>query len=312
MADRLLRSHPPLVVIANSQEWHTRSLESVLGPHGYAVLRAYTGRQALERAWSSQPDLIIVDTDLSDIDGFEVVRQLRSDARISDATPILMTSAGHPSRQKRLSALKAGAWDFLGSVVDAEELPLRLDAYVRAKFDADRAREESLLDQLTGLYNIRGLARRARELGSQAFRHEEPFACIVFSPVLESGMDATPETEAAVAAAVERLGRLLRETGRVSDAIGRLGPTEFAVIATGTDPDGAVHLAERLQKAVQIGLTESADGPRLRMAAGFDAVSNYREAPIEPSDMLVRATMAMRMSRSDTAGNWIRPYQQVN
>ena len=46
MPDRVLRSHPPLVLIASSQEWHARSLESILGPHGYAVVRAYTGKQA--------------------------------------------------------------------------------------------------------------------------------------------------------------------------------------------------------------------------------------------------------------------------
>ena len=302
-----VRSHPPLVVIANSQEWHTRSLESILGPHGYAVLRAYTGRQAVERALSSQPDIIIVDTDLPDLDGLEVCRQLRADARISSSTPILVTSPGHPSRQQRLAALRAGAWDYLGSTLDGEELPLKLDAYVRAKFDADRAREESLLDQLTGLYNIRGLARRARELGSQAFRHHEPFACVVIAPIVDGEHADDAAREAALTAIVDRLARTLRETGRVSDAIGRLGPTEFAVIAQGTDRDGAVRLAERLQRTLESTADET--GMRFRMAAGYDAVDNYHEAPIEPSDMLVRATMAMRLSRSDAAGNWIRPFE---
>ncbi len=299
------RSHPPLVVIANSQEWHTRSLESILGPHGYAVLRAYTGRQAIERVLSAQPDVIVIDTDLPDIDGLEVCRQLRAEPRISNSTPILITSPGHPSRQKRLAALRAGAWDFLGSTLDGEELPLRLDAYVRAKFDADRAREESLLDQITGLYNIRGLARRARELGSQAFRHHEPFACVVFAPLVEGHEGLQDET--ALTQAVERLAKALRETGRVSDAIGRLGPTEFAIVAQGTDRDGAVRLAERLQRALEVAQADG--GPGFRMCAGYDAVDNYHDAPIEPSDMLVRATMAMRLSRSDNNGKWIRPFE---
>ena len=301
MSDQAL-SHPPLVVIANSQEWHTRSLESILGPHGYAVLRAYTGRQAIERVLSAQPDVVIIDTDLPDVDGLEVCRTLRADPRISNSTPILVTSPGHPSRQKRLAALQAGAWDFLGATLDAEELPLRLNAYVRAKFDADRAREESLLDQITGLYNIRGLARRARELGSQAFRHHEPFACVVFAPLIDSGEGQ----EAQLTAAVERLAKALRETGRVSDAIGRLGPTEFAVVAQGTDREGAVRLAERLQRALE---TTGEAAARFRMCAGYDAVDNYHDAPIEPSDMLVRATMAMRLSRSDNTGNWIRAFE---
>jgi hypothetical protein len=45
------------------------------------------------------------------------------------------------------------------------------------------------------------------------------------------------------------------------------------------------------------------------MCAGYDAVDNYHDAPIEPSDMLVRATMAMRLSRSDNNGAWIRPFE---
>jgi CheY-like chemotaxis protein len=56
------KAHPaPLVLIANDQEWSARSLESILGPNGYAVVRAYTGQQALERARTSQPDIIILD-----------------------------------------------------------------------------------------------------------------------------------------------------------------------------------------------------------------------------------------------------------
>lgn len=295
MTDRTPRARPPLTLIANSQEWHSRSLESILGPHGYAVLRAYTGKQAIERAQNSRPDLIILDTDLPDRDGFEVCRELRADAAISPATPILMTSPGHSSRQKRLEALRAGAWDFIGSALDGEELPLRLDAYIRAKQEVDHAREESLLDELTGLYNIRGLARRARELGSQAFRHKEPFACIVLTPMIdgENGTAIAADTTSAV---MESLARVLQETGRTSDAIGMLGPGEFAVVAHGTDAAGAIRLAERLAQAAG----EIVATPHIRMAAGYDAVANYHDAPIEPSDMLMRASMAMRMSRTDS------------
>lgn len=293
MTDRTARTRPPLTLIANSQEWHSRSLESILGPHGYAVLRAYTGKQAIERAHSARPDLIILDTDLPDRDGFDVCRELRADASIGASTPILITSPGHPSRQKRLEALRAGAWDFIGSALDGEELPLRLDAFVRAKLEVDRAREESLLDEVTGLYNIRGLARRARELGSQAFRHSQPFACIVLTPMVGQGAEMSGQETAAV---VESLAQVLRETGRTSDAIGILGPGEFAVVAQGTDASGAVRFAERLAHAA----SRSTQETPFRMAAGYDAVSNYHDAPIEPSDMLMRASMAMRMSRSES------------
>lgn len=292
MSERTTRTRPPLTLIANSQEWHSRSLESILGPHGYAVLRAYTGKQVIERAQASQPDLIILDTDLPDRDGFEVCRELRAMPELSPATPILITSPGHPSRQKRLEALRAGAWDYIGSTLDGEELPLRLDAFIRAKQEVDRAREESLLDEMTGLYNLRGIARRARELGSQAFRQKEPFACIVITPMSgENGIE--PEAASEITG---KIARVLKETGRTSDAIGMLGPGEFAVVAQGTDSNGAVGLAERLLRA----LSASEPGSnQIRLAAGFDAVANYHDAPIEPSDMLMRASMAMRQSRAE-------------
>ncbi len=310
MPELKLRSHPPLVLIASSQEWHARSLESILGPHGYAVVRAYTGKQALERARSARPDLVIVDADLPDLDGIEVCRNLRDDPPMSASTPILITGSGQPTRQQRLAALRAGAWDYLTLPFDGEELQLRLDAFTQAKFEADRAREESLLDELTGLYNIRGLARRARELGSQAFRQHEPFACVVLAPHVEAtGTDAA-SAEAAVTAAVTHIAKTLRVSGRAADAIGRLGPTEFGVVAQGADAAGVVKLVQRLVESLESGALESGGTvPRFKVRAGYDAVPNYYEAPIEPEDMLVRATIAMRMSQGDAGGQWIRPFE---
>jgi PleD family two-component response regulator len=300
MAEHTARSHPPLVLIANGQEWHARSLESVLGPHGYAVVRAYTGKQALERGRSARPDLIIIDADLPDLGGLEVCRVLRDDPQISASTPILVTGP-HPSRERRLAALRAGAWDYLTVPIDGEELQLRLDAFIRAKFESDRAREESLLDGLTGLYNIQGLARRARELGSQAFRHHDAFACIVLAPYVE-GPDA-PESEEALQAAVSYVATKLRANGRVGDAIGRLGPTEFAVVAHGTDAEAAMKLMQRLALVFESATQETGNAvPRFKVRAGYEAVQNYHDAPIEPEDMLVRATIAMRTSQSDARG----------
>ena len=54
----------PLVLVANAQEWVSRSLESILRPAGYAVLKAYSGRDALEGAHRGTADVIILDSAL--------------------------------------------------------------------------------------------------------------------------------------------------------------------------------------------------------------------------------------------------------
>src|SRR5439155_932153 len=100
--------------------------------------------------------------------------------------------------------------------------------------DRDRARSEGLLDPLSGLYNRQGLARRARELGSQAFREHGALACVAVALDLEqdSAGLAAEETDGA---AVVRCVNALKSSPRLSDIVGRLSATEFAVLAPDTD-----------------------------------------------------------------------------
>ena len=140
MANPVKSAPAPLVLIANDQEWSARSLESILGPHGYTVVRAYTGQQALERARTALPDLIILDAQMPDIHGFDVCRTLRGDPRFGATTPIVITTSGPSGRTQRLEAYRAGAWEFLGQPLDGEALLLKLDTFLRCKQQVDGLR----------------------------------------------------------------------------------------------------------------------------------------------------------------------------
>jgi diguanylate cyclase (GGDEF)-like protein len=302
----------PLVLIANDQEWSARSLESILGPNGYAVVRAYTGQQALERARTSQPDIIILDAQMPDIHGFEVCRALRSDPRFSSTTPIVITTSGPSGRTQRLEAYRAGAWEFLGQPLDGEALLLKLHTFLQSKRQVDLLREENLLDSGTGLYNMRGLARRAREIGSDAIRRREALACVVFAP--ESELETTDEeaAEEELVRMSDQVGAVFRQVGRVSDAIGRLGPTEFAVIAPATGAEGAVRLVNRLGGAVEATRIPVRGGERsVRVKAGYCAVPDFAESSVDAVELLLRATTALRDLRSGGEGDRIRAFEQV-
>ena len=127
MTEAGLTSRPPLILLANEHEWAARSLETILGPHGYAVLRAYTGRQLLGLVRSAQPDLIMVDVRLPDMRGVDLCRALRDDPHFAEETPVILTSSGTPERKERLEAFKAGAWEVVSQPLDAELLLLKLD-----------------------------------------------------------------------------------------------------------------------------------------------------------------------------------------
>jgi len=299
MTSDKLRTHPPVVLIIDDQEWSTRTLESILAPSGFAVMRAYTAKKGLERVHAHAPDVVFVDLTLPDEDGLQVCRALRDDPQVGPGTPVFITTPERPTRSQRLEAFRAGAWDVLGYPLDAEELVLRLDAYVQAKFQADRLKEEGLIDPLTGLYNLRGLERRTEELCSWAYREHQPLACVVFAP-----RAAATDDEKATAHLVHDVTMAFRKSGRISDVIGRLGRTEIAVLAPSTGAEGAVRLAARLAEAI------GASGPvpgGIELRAGYDAVQDVREHPSEARDLLTRATLALRKSRTNGNG-WLERF----
>lgn len=305
-------SRSPLVLIANEQEWSARSLESILAPNGYAVLRAYTGRQALELARGAQPDIIVLDVRMPDIEGLEVCQLLRDDPRFNVATPIVITAAGPTARAQRLAAYRAGAWEFFGQPLDGEVLLIKLATFMRAKRVTDRVQDDSLLDQTTGLYNLRGLARRAREIGAEASRRHDALSCVAFAPESDPAAGGERSGEEATARVVEHIGDIFRRAGRASDAIGRLGQSDFAIIAPGTEAAGAIKLVERLRASVEAS-PMAIDGTErpMRIRAGYCTVPDFADSSVDAVELLLRATTALRYLRDENNGRVIRAFEEL-
>lgn len=273
----------PRILIVSDHADGTRELEQLAARRGLVIQRAHTGVQALEQAFDqasgTAPDVIVLDDSLPDIDPLDASQALRDDPRVGSGVPILLVTAGKPTTAEHHAALRAGIWEHVAHPLHAEELGAKLDGYLHWKREAARARNGDALADDTGLYTLRGLALRAQELTLQAFHHAASLACVALA-----GVDSV-------------LAGVLRAGGRRSDAIGRVGTGEFVVVAPGTDRAGAVLLAERVARAV----------PGLR--AGYDAVSNARYTPIEPKNLLGRATSALRIAKTDGDASWIRAFQ---
>jgi PleD family two-component response regulator len=299
MAEQLRSGRPFVALIANDQEWSARSLDSILSPQGYTVIRAYTGLQALERARTARPDLVILDAQLPDIHGLEVCKQLRADPRFGKLTPIVITTAGPSGRTQRLAAYEAGAWEFYGQPLDGEALLARFGTFLEAKLEADALRDAAMLEPGSGLYTVRGLAHRVREIGSETWRHGRPLTCIAlaFAQGGQAGDGATPPL---------RLGELLRTHGRSSDAIAHLGGDEYLVVAPGTMGEGAAKLVGRLEEALR---SNGADS--VQLLAGYSAVADLRSANIEPAAVMDQATAALRYRRGHAGLSPILGFEEL-
>lgn len=293
-------SRRPLVVIAGQHSWLMRSLESIFASNGFTVVITSGDDLGAGGLPDVRPDLILLEADPPD-QWAEMVGAIREQPGVMPTTPIVAATAEPLTRQKRLDALRSGAWDVFGHPLDAEVLALKAAAYVRSKMEADEARDRGLVDAETDLYNVRGVLRRMYEEASAATRHGRPLACLVAALDVPGGESGAERSEHARAAA-----RLLRRVGRASDVLGRLGPNEFVVIAPGTDAAGAHQLAERLVSAHSTIAEDFAELPQLR--AGYAAVGDVSTAEIEPVDLFVRAVVALRSAQAVGAPMRIRSF----
>jgi PleD family two-component response regulator len=305
MSEQAPRS--PLAVIATPGLWTARSLDSILTPHGYVVLTFRSGGEALEQMRHLQPDLLLINEVLGDTSGVELCRRLRAFGGVGPTTPILLTTQQPFTREARLEALRAGAWDSIAFPLDAEELLLKLKVYVAAKLAADSLREANLLDAETGLYNARGLLHRAREMSAYAARHAHALACVTVAPDPEAGSGRWP-VRPSRRVVLRQLGELLGSQTRKADTVGRIGEDEFIVLAPETDTQGALGLAGRLLQVVES--THLPDSRRpLTLRAGCYAVANCRDAALEPAELLVRATLALRQAQAEPGAARIQLFQ---
>src|ERR1700733_7587303 len=101
-------------------------LSQALHQSGYDTLRFSTGEAALASIKEGEPDLIVLDVMLPDVDGFEVLRRLRKKSKV----PVLMLTA-RTSLQDRVSGLDAGADDYLPKPFMLEEFLARVRALLR-------------------------------------------------------------------------------------------------------------------------------------------------------------------------------------
>lgn len=112
------------VLVIDDQADSLDAVASALEPLGYAVLTASRGAEGIGAAVSRQPDVILLDVLMPEMDGYEVCRRLK----LNDETRLIpvVFLTGFDSREARLRGLELGATDFLTKPFDLVELEVRV------------------------------------------------------------------------------------------------------------------------------------------------------------------------------------------
>ena len=137
-----------LVLVVDDGEANRTLLRDPLETHGYEIVEAENGEQALQQVGQRAPDVVLLDVMMPRMDGFEVCRRLKQDAHTAHI-PVLMVTA-LSERKERMMGIAAGASDFLTKPIDLQELTLRVGHAAHAKhlldqLQAEQAKSERLL-----------------------------------------------------------------------------------------------------------------------------------------------------------------------
>ncbi len=121
-----------LVLNVDDYEAGRYATSRVLRQAGFEVVDAATGEEALRLVRSEAPDLVVLDVNLPDVDGFEVCRRIKTTAETS-SIPVLYLSAAYRTAEHRVQGLELGADGYLTQPVDPRELVATVNALLRAR-----------------------------------------------------------------------------------------------------------------------------------------------------------------------------------
>lgn len=276
-------------LIGCSDEWMSRSLESLFNERNYEATRVASGKRALKLVRRGEFDVVLLDESMTELSAVEVCLAVRDDPLFDHSTPIVVISSAHATNETRAAAYTAGAWEYCKQPLDVESLFLKLRTFLRARDELIAAGGERFLDSKSGLYTPFGLEQLAEQLEARAIRNHEPFACVAFST--EQPLPDSTSGNGDSETSFPDLARLVREQARRSDVIAKMGESEMAVLAPDTDAAGARLLVARLQREIRI--LQEAKGGNFRLRAGYCAVADLALSNLDLNQLVQRAETAL-------------------
>jgi len=189
---------------------------------GYEVLTASHGNEGWELCRRKLPHLVVLDIMLPDVDGYEILRLIRSHLRTANIPVIFLTQKDE--RSEKIYGLELGVDDYITKPFDIEELKLRIEGCLR------RSRRETLTHPLTGLPTGKFIED---ELGKILLAKNWTlllFGIENFDAFKEiAGPIAINEVQIFLA---DVIAEAVTDHGTINDFVGQMTDSEFIVLTT--------------------------------------------------------------------------------
>ncbi len=225
----------------------------ILESCGYEINVAPSGNEALKKMDEIKPHLVLLDINMPGLSGLETLEIVR---KKEDYTSVVLVS-GNSDTQDVINGLESGADDYICKPFNPHELVARVKTQLRIKSLTDSLSEankklQSLveIDDLTGLYNMRGMFERI-ELEISRNRRFGSGICAIMLDMDHFKRVNDDHDHLFGSFVLKEVGELIKNSTRDVDFAARYGGDEFMVILTGTDYEGAMKYAERLRKNIE-------------------------------------------------------------
>jgi len=297
--------NPNRVLVIDDSESIHKLVVARLRPEGLEVLGEVDGERGIERAIADQPDLILLDIGLPNVDGFEVCRRLKEHPATRSIPVIFLT--GTADTESKVRGLDLGAVDYVTKPFDQVELRARVRAALRAKRLQDILEQQSHLDGLTGLWNRRYLDQRLESELNVARRYGRPLSVVLvdvdhFKRVNDDFGHLFGDI------VLQGIAEGLRAYARRSDIVARYGGEEFAILLTDTNLRAAMYVSERLRSSAESRHFE-ARTEIVSVTASFGvACTEDLAAELTPEALVKAADLALYASK-DSGRNCVHLYR---
>lgn len=238
---------PILLLIDDSPSIH-RLLAFKLKHEGVEFLAAFSGQEGVDLAASNRPALILLDLNMPEMDGFQVLRALKNDAR-TIGIPVIVLS-GNSDPEDKVRAFEIGAMDFVCKPFDVHELRARIHSAIRISSLMGMLEKRAQIDGLTGLWNRAYFNDRLPRDLSNASRTNSPI-CLFMCDLDHFKKVNDTFGHPAGDAVLQGYSKILINELRSYDVPCRYGGEEFAIILPDTTLENAKNICERIRSAIE-------------------------------------------------------------